>query len=222
MKHIIKEGFDFNNAIDNDTSDIIYNDITNDIINDIFLNNINTIKNIIAKNLPFTTYTIDYDDMDYFSIMIKYKSEDLPYLFIEFKYIDKKYYPTIKFNLTKNSDVFTGCIISILNSLKNYGFIISDFITYNKTSFDKKDFYYNIYTLDSQDLKRIFLFLENNYKIKLVEENPLVSYNKRYSELIKELKINIFYSDKNKKDLLLSNITNITKDTKYSIYYSKQ
>lgn len=36
MKHIIKEGFDFNNAIDNDTSDIIYNDITNDIINDIF------------------------------------------------------------------------------------------------------------------------------------------------------------------------------------------
>lgn len=101
------------------------------------------------------------------------------------------------------------CTIQILNYLKSIHLNTSDVIRFGTNSSGNQFF------LKPNGIRHILVFIENNYKIKLVDY--------RYNETddnIGTLTIDIFSNDKDKVDtkLLNNNLININKNTKISYY----
>ena len=193
MKYILKEEFDFNNVISNNDLDINKSNVVSDII----INNINKndIKNIINKILLSEYKYIEKIDNNIvikkidnsISIKIYYGNDKTKYVTIELRCINNIFYMYINgFGNTWMS--VSKCTIQILNYLKS---------------------------IMQLNISHILVFIENNYKIKLVDY--------RYDETddnIGILTIDIFSNDKDKVDTKLLNhyLININKDTKISYY----
>ena len=209
MKNILREGFDFNNVISNSNFDIGI------FVTDIIMNNVNVIKNIINEITSNIDYIekieikIEKKDNSIFTI-IEYvndmgKSKNV---IIELRCINNIVYTYISY-FNKGVDVLSECVIQILNYLRNIGININDVIKFGTISSDNK-FY-----LEPNGCRNILTFIENNYKIKLVDN--------RYEENddnIGSLIIEIFSDDYDKVDepLLYNNFINVNKNTKLSYF----
>lgn len=217
MKYILKEEFDFNNVISNNNLDINKSNVVSDII----INNINKndIKNIINKILLSEYKYIEKIDNNIvikkidnsISIKIYYGNDKTKYVTIELRCINNIFYTYINgFGNTWMS--VSKCTIQILNYLKSIMQLnISDVIRFGTNSYSSD----NQFFLTPNGIRHILVFIENNYKIKLVDY--------RYDETddnIGILTIDIFSNDKDKVDTKLLNhyLININKDTKISYY----
>ena len=214
MKYILREEFDFNNVISNNDLDINKSTVVSDII----INNIseNEIKNIINKILSSQYKYIEKIDNNIIikkidnsiSIKIFYGNDKTKYVTIELRFINNIVYTYIN-QFGDTWMAVSKCTIQILNYLKSMHFNINDVIRYGTR------FSYNKFFLKPNGIRHILVFIENNYKIKLVDY--------RYGETddnIGSLSIDIFSNDKDKVDttLLNNNIININKNTKISYY----
>ena len=214
MKYILREGFDFNNVISNNDLDINKSSVVTDII----INNINEneIKNIINKVLSLQYKYIEKIDNNIvikkndnsISIKIFYGNDKTKYVTIELRFINNIVYTYIN-QFGDTWMAVSKCTIQILNYLKSIHLNTSDVIRFGTNSSGNQFF------LKPNGIKHILVFIENNYKIKLVDY--------RYNETddnIGTLTIDIFSNDKDKVDtkLLNNNLININKNTKISYY----
>lgn len=214
MKYILREGFDFNNVISNNDLDINKSSVVTDII----INNINEneIKNIINKVLSLQYKYIEKIDNNIvikkndnsISIKIFYGNDKTKYVTIELRFINNIVYTYIN-QFGDTWMVVSKCTIQILNYLKSIHLNTSDVIRFGTNSSGNQFF------LKPNGIRHILVFIENNYKIKLVDY--------RYNETddnIGTLTIDIFSNDKDKVDtkLLNNNLININKNTKISYY----
>ena len=214
MKYILREGFDFNNVISNNDLDINKSSVVTDII----INNINEneIKNIINKVLSLQYKYIEKIDNNIvikkndnsISIKIFYGNDKTKYVTIELRFINNIVYTYIN-QFGDTWMAVSKCTIQILNYLKSIHLNTSDVIRFGTNSSDNQFF------LKPNGIRHILVFIENNYKIKLVDY--------RYNETddnIGTLTIDIFSNDKDKVDtkLLNNNLININKNTKISYY----
>ena len=210
MKNILIEGFDFNNVISNSNFD---NGI---FVTDIIMNNVKVIKNIITKltsndeYIEETEIKIENKDNSIF-IIIDYVNDisENKNVIIELRCINNIVYTYIS-SFNTGDLVLSECVIQILNHLKSMGINISDIIKFGANSSG------NIFYLQPNTVRHILVFIENNYKIKLVDD--------RYEETddkIGKLRIEMFSNDMNKfnTDVLDNNIVNIDKNTKLSYTY---
>ena len=214
MKYILREGFDFNNVISNNDLDINKSSVVTDII----INNINEneIKNIINKVLSLQYKYIEKIDNNIvikkndnsISIKIFYGNDKTKYVTIELRFINNIVYTYIN-QFGDTWMAVSKCTIQILNYLKSIHLNTSDVIRFGTNSSGNQFF------LKPNGIRHILVFIENNYKIKLVDY--------RYNEIddnIGTLTIDIFSNDKDKVDtkLLNNNLININKNTKISYY----
>ena len=214
MKYILREGFDFNNVISNNDLDINKSSVVTDII----INNINEneIKNIINKVLSLQYKYIEKIDNNIvikkndnsISIKIFYGNDKTKYVTIELRFINNIVYTYIN-QFGDTWMAVSKCTIQILNYLKSIHLNTSDVIRFGTNSSGNQFF------LKPNGISHILVFIENNYKIKLVDY--------RYNETddnIGTLTIDIFSNDKDKVDtkLLNNNLININKNTKISYY----
>ena len=214
MKYILREGFDFNNVISNNDLDINKSSVVTDII----INNINEneIKNIINKVLSLQYKYIEKNDNNIvikkndnsISIKIFYGNDKTKYVTIELRFINNIVYTYIN-QFGDTWMAVSKCTIQILNYLKSIHLNTSDVIRFGTNSSGNQFF------LKPNGIRHILVFIENNYKIKLVDY--------RYNEIddnIGTLTIDIFSNDKDKVDtkLLNNNLININKNTKISYY----
>ena len=214
MKYILREEFDFNNVISNNDLDINKSSAVTDII----INNINEneIKNIINKVLSLQYKYIEKNDNNIvikkidnsISIKIFYGNDKTKYVTIELRFINNIVYTYIN-QFGDTWMAVSKCTIQILNYLKSMHFNINDVIRFGTNSSGNQFF------LKPNGIRHILVFIENNYKIKLVDY--------RYNETddnIGTLTIDIFSNDKDKVDtkLLNNNLININKNTKISYY----
>lgn len=214
MKYILREGFDFNNVISNNDLDINKSSVVTDII----INNINEneIKNIINKVLSLQYKYIEKIDNNIvikkndnsISIKIFYGNDKTKYVTIELRFINNIVYTYIN-QFGDTWMAVSKCTIQILNYLKSIHLNTSDVIRFGTNSSGNQFF------LKPNGIRHILVFIENNYKIKLVDY--------RYNETddnIGTLTIDIFSNDKDKVDtkLLNNNLININKNTKISYY----
>lgn len=214
MKYILREGFDFNNVISNNDLDINKSSVVTDII----INNINEneIKNIINKVLSLQYKYIEKIDNNIvikkndnsISIKIFYGNDKTKYVTIELRFINNIVYTYIN-QFGDTWMAVSKCTIQILNYLKSIHLNTSDVIRFGTNSSGNQFF------LKPNGIRYILVFIENNYKIKLVDY--------RYNETddnIGTLTIDIFSNDKDKVDtkLLNNNLININKNTKISYY----
>ena len=209
MKHILRESFDFNNAIlsDNDIDNTVFNILINTI-------SIDDIKNIVNKIAP-----------KYYDTSIKIINNNEVVIRIDY---GRVYFAKIKLIYNSNSifdiqligfdhaydSVLSECTRQILNYLKRKGINISSIIQYNTIyNCENKGFY-----LINDDANQVLAAIKNNYKIKLVDIN--------YSEITGEIndKINelIIEIPRREKDVNIeifkNNITNIDETTKITLY----
>ena len=214
MKYILREEFDFNNVIANNDLDINKSSAVTDII----INNINEneIKNIINKVLSLQYKYIEKIDNNIvikkndnsISIKIFYGNDKTKYVTIELRFINNIVYTYIN-QFGDTWMAVSKCTIQILNYLKSIHLNTSDIIRFGTNSSGNQFF------LKPNGIRHILVFIENNYKIKLVDY--------RYNETddnIGTLTIDIFSNDKDKVDtkLLNNNLININKNTKISYY----
>ena len=214
MKYILREGFDFNNVISNNDLDINKSSVVTDII----INNINEneIKNIINKVLSLQYKYIEKIDNNIvikkndnsISIKIFYGNDKTKYVTIELRFINNIVYTYIN-QFGDTWMAVSKCTIQILNYLKSIHLNTSDVIRFGTNSSGNQFF------LKPNGIRHILVFIENNYKIKLVDY--------RYNETddnIGTLTIDIFSNDKDKVDtkLLNNKLININKNTKISYY----
>ena len=214
MKYILREGFDFNNVISNNDLDINKSSVVTDII----INNINEneIKNIINKVLSLQYKYIEKIDNNIvikkndnsISIKIFYGNDKTKYVTIELRFINNIVYTYIN-QFGDTWMAVSKCTIQILNYLKSIHLNTSDVIRFGTNSSGNQFF------LKPNGIRHILVFIENNYKIKLVDY--------RYNETddnIGTLTIDIFSNDKDMVDtkLLNNNLININKNTKISYY----
>ena len=223
MKYILREGFDFNNVISNNDLDINKSNTVTDII----INNINEneIKNIINKILSTKSNLIDLNNINIniktldnsIFIKIQYERDKTKYVIIELRYINNIIYTYIKYFSNTWLPV-SKCTIQILNYLKSIHLNISNVIRFNTASSDKiiQNKKTKLFYLQPNGVRHILLFIENNYKIKLVDD----SYEET-DDKIDVLVINIFSKDSDKVDTMLldNNIINIDDNTKLSYTY---
>ena len=214
MKYILREGFDFNNVISNNDLDINKSSVVTDII----INNINEneIKNIINKVLSLQYKYIEKIDNNIvikkndnsISIKIFYGNDKTKYVTIELRFINNIVYTYIN-QFGDTWMAVSKCTIQILNYLKSIHLNTSDVIRFGTNSSGNQFF------LKPNGISHILVFIENNYKIKLVDYR----YNKT-DDNIGTLTIDIFSNDKDKVDtkLLNNNLININKNTKISYY----
>ena len=203
MKHILRESFDFNNAILSD------NDIGNSVFN-ILINNIgiDDIKNIVNKIAPkyygTSIKTINNNEVD---IRIDYS---LGYFgIIKLIYNNSIFdIQLIGFGHAYDS-LLSECTRQILNYLKRKGINISNIIQYDTIyNSENKRFY-----LINDDANQVLAIIKNNYKIKLVD----IGYSETLGEIndkINELIIEIPRREKDGKiEIFKNNITNIDETT---------
>ena len=205
MKYILRESFDFNNAIlsDNDIGNTVFNILINTI-------GIDDIKNIVNKIAPkyydTSIKTINNNEID---IRIDYSLG---------------YFGIIKLIYNSNSSIFdiqligfghaydsllSECTRQILNYLKRKGINISSIIQYDTIyNSENKRFY-----LINDDANQVLAAIKNNYKIKLVD----IGYSETHGEIndkINELIIEIPRREKEGNiEIFKNNITNIDEAT---------
>ena len=209
MKHILRESFDFNNAIlsDNDIDNIVFN-ILIDIID------IDDIKNIVNKIAPkyygTSIETVNNNEVD---IRIDYS---LGYFgIIKLIYNSNSMFDVQLICFGHAYDLLLSeCTRQILNYLKCKGINISSIIQYDTTyNSENKRFY-----LINNDANQVLAAIKNNYKIKLIDlcySENIGKFNDKINELIiempcgeKDVKLQIFKN----------NITNIDETTKITLY----
>ena len=209
MKHILRESFDFNNAIlsDNDIDNIVFN-ILIDIID------IDDIKNIVNKIAP-----------KYYDISIETVNNNEVDIRIDYSL---GYFGVIKLICNSGSmfdvqligfghaydSLLSECTRQILNYLKRKGINISSIIQYDTIyNSENKGFY-----LINDDANQVLAVIKNNYKIKLVD----INYSENLGEIkdkVNELIIEMPCGEKDVKlDIFKNNITNIDETTKIKLY----
>ena len=203
MKNVLREGFDFNDAI----SDI--NNIANNILNNIYKENI---TNIVNKLLPDYIFSIINTDAG-MNIIFQYDEDnDENDVVIKLIYSNN----IVNVYLQFYGDTYVGeiskCIIQILKYLKKVGVNISEVINFDNISCNKST---NSFYLYEEETSQVLIFIENNYKIKLVNLTNGLNIDK-----IDKLTIMIYPSEIEKEDMLKDNIINIDKNTQISLHLS--
>ena len=209
MKHILRESFDFNNAIlsDNDIDNTVFDILINTI-------SIDDIKNIVNKIAP-----------KYYDTSIKTINNNEVVIRIDYSL---RYFGIIKLIYNSNSifdiqlkgfgyaydSLLSKCTKQILNYLKCKGINISNIIQYDTIyNSENKKFY-----LINDDANQVLAAIKNNYKIKLVD----VGYSEINGEIndkINELIIEIPRREKDGNiEIFKNNITNIDETTKITLY----
>ena len=206
MKHILRESFDFNNAIlsDNDIDNTVFNILINSI-------DIDVIKNIVNKIAP-----------KYYDTSIKTINNNEVDIRIDYS---RGYFGIIKLIYNSSNSIsdiqligfghaydslLSKCTRQILNYLKCKGINISNIIQYDTIyNSENKKFY-----LINDDANQVLAAIKNNYKIKLVD----IGYGE-INDKINELIIEIPRSETDEKiELFKNNITNIEDTTKITLY----
>ena len=206
MKHILRETFDFNSAIENEdnaitsvTTKILFDSITeNDIID---------VVNKIAPDFDILIENIDNG----IKIKIYYDKIARMYVIIELICVYNKVNVYLKHFYGTCYPLIGNSVIQILNYLKDMGIYISNIISF------EQQYISNMLALGVTEVSQILVFIENNYKIKLV--NLVKTETHSISD---KLKIKILKSDRKKIDMLKANIINIDKDnTEFFINYEQ-
>ena len=205
MKHILRETFDFNSAIENEdnaitsvTTKILFDSITeNDIID---------VVNKIAPDFDILIENIDNG----IKIKIYYDKIARMYVIIELICVYNNVNVYLKHFYGTCYPLIGNSVIQILNYLKDMGIYISNIISF------EQQYISNMLALGVTEVSQILVFIENNYKIKLVDDNYEETDDK-----IDILVINIFSKDSDKVDTMLldNNIINIDNNTKLSYTY---
>ena len=210
MKYILRESFDFNNAILSDNN--IDNTVFNILINTI---SIDDIKNIVNKIAPqyYDTSIKTINNNNEVDIRIDYS---LGYFgIIKLIYNSNSIFDIqlIGFGHAYDS-LLSECTKQILNYLKCKGINISNIIQYDTIyNSENKRFY-----LINDDANQVLAAIKNNYKIKLVD----IGYSENLGEINDKINELIIEIPRREKDgnigIFKNNITNIDETTKITLY----
>ena len=206
MKHILRETFDFNSAIENEDNAItsVSNKILFDSINE---NDIIDVVNKIAPDFDVLIENIDNG----IKIKIYYDKIARMYVIIELICVYNKVNVYLKHFYGTCYPLIGDSVIQILNYLKDMGIYISDIISF------EQQYISNMFALGVTEVSQILVFIKNNYKIKLVNLVKTETHS-----IIDKLKIKILKSDRKKINMLKANIINIDKDnTEFFINYEQ-
>ena len=206
MKHILRETFDFNSAIENEDNaiSIVSNKILFDSINE---NDIIDVVNKIAPDFDVLIENIDNG----IKIKIYYDKIARMYVIIELICVYNKVNVYLKHFYGTCYPLIGDSVIQILNYLKDMGIYISDIISF------VQQYISNMFALGVTEVSQILVFIKNNYKIKLVNLVKTETHS-----IIDKLKIKILKSDRKKINMLKANIINIDKDnTEFFINYEQ-